>query len=445
MKINYPDSINDIIQRFLSSGYKAYIVGGCVRDYFLQKTPNDYDITTNALPDDVIKIFSDYTVIPTGLKHGTVTVISNGAPIEITTFRSDGEYIDHRHPSSILFSQTFDDDARRRDFTINAMAYNHLDGLTDLFGGEQDIQNKIIRTVGNPDERFNEDALRILRALRFASTLGFKIEAETASAIHRNKDLLNNISAERIYAEFTKLLSGINVKDILIEYSDVISCFIPEIIPMINFDQHNYHHIYDVWQHTVNAVANIKNTNILRLSAFFHDIGKPQMFSLSNDGVGHFYGHSAVSVEIMQNVLKRLRADNHTISKVALIIKYHDMQIPEDKKIIRRHMAKLSPDTFFDLIYMFRADTLALAPQSKDRELHFANLESLAQQIINEQSCFTLKSLAINGNDLISLGIPSGKQIGIILNKLLEAVISDKIPNTRQDLLNEVQKYKESC
>lgn len=445
MKINYPDSINSIIQRLLSSGYKAYIVGGCVRDYFLQKTPNDYDITTDALPDNIIKIFSDYTVIPTGLKHGTVTVISDGTPIEITTFRSDGEYVDHRHPLSISFSKSFEDDANRRDFTINAMAYNHIDGLIDLFDGERDIQNKIIRTVGDPDERFNEDALRILRALRFASTLGFKIENKTATAIHRNKDLLNNISAERIYTEFTKLLSGINVKDILIEYSDVISCFIPEITSMIGFDQHNYHHIYDVWQHTVNAVANIKNTDILRLSAFFHDIGKPQTFSLSNDGVGHFYGHSAVSVEIMQNVLKRLRADNCTISKVALIIKYHDMQIPEDKKIIRRHMAKLSPDIFFDLISMFRADTLSLSPEFKYRELHFTNLESLAQQIMREQPCLTLKSLAINGNDLISLGIPKGKQIGLILNNLLEAVISDKIPNTKQALLDEVQRYKESC
>lgn len=445
MKINYPDSTDKIVSRLLCSGYKAYIVGGCVRDSFLKKTPNDYDVTTNALPEDVMKLFSDCTVIPTGLKHGTVTVISDGVPVEITTFRSDGEYINHRHPSKVIFSQAFEDDAMRRDFTINAMAYNHVEGIKDLFGGEQDIQNKIIRTVGNSDERFNEDALRILRALRFSSVLGFNIEYKTALSIHRNKELLKEISAERIYAEFVKLLSGINVKNILIEYSDVIACFIPEITPMIGFEQHNFHHIYDIWTHTAHTVANIKNTTILRLAAFFHDIGKPQTFSLSQDGTGHFYGHSAASVEIAQNILKRLRADNVTTSSVLSIIKYHDMQIPEDKKIIRRHMSRLSPDTFFDLISMFRADTLSLSPQFKSRESHFDNLESIAQQIMEEQPCFTVKSLAINGNDLIALGFSQGKQIGIILNSLLEAVIADEIPNTKQALLNEVKRYTKSC
>lgn len=444
MKIIYPDSINNVISRLLSSGRKAYIVGGCVRDAFLQKTPNDYDVTTDALPEEIIDLFSDCTVIPTGLKHGTVTVISNGQPVEITTFRSDGEYTDHRHPEAVSFSRSFEDDAARRDFTVNAMAYNHTEGVIDIFGGVRDIQNKIIRTVGDPDKRFNEDALRILRALRFASVLGFEIENKTALSIHRNKNLLKNISAERIYSEFTKLLSGVGVRDILLEYYDVIACFIPEISPMIGFDQHNFHHIYDIWEHTINAVANIKNTKVLRLAAFFHDIGKPQTFSLSQDGVGHFYGHSVASVEIAQNVLKRLRADNDTISRVISIIKYHDMQIPEDKKIIRRHMSKLSPDTFSDLISMFRADTLALAPQFKDREIHFANLESLAKQIIQEQSCFSLKSLAINGNDLLALGIPPGKQIGLILNSLLDMVIAEKIPNNKQALLNEVQQYAKS-
>lgn len=441
MNIKYPEHINAIITRLLSSGHKAYIVGGCVRDCFLNKTPNDYDITTDALPNEVINIFSDYAVIPTGLKHGTVTIIINNESVEITTFRFDGEYTDHRRPSSVNFSRAFQDDAMRRDFTVNAMAYNYTEGVIDLFGGQNDIKNKTIRTVGDPDKRFNEDALRILRALRFSSTLNFEIEPSTAVSIHKNKDLLGCISSERIYSEFTKLLCGTNVRRVLIEYYDVIACFIPEILPTVGFDQHNFHHIYDVWQHTAVAVENIKSEKELRLAAFFHDIGKPKTFSLSHDGIGHFYGHSAVSADIAQNVLKRLKADNDTISTVTAIIKYHDLQIPEDEKIIKRHMAKLTPDIFFKLIAMFRADTLALSPDYKDRESHFSNIEAIAKEIMDEKPCLTVKSLAINGNDIINLGIKPGKQIGEILNILLDSVISCNLPNTKQALLSAVEQY----
>lgn len=439
MIISYPEHINAIITRLLSSSHKAYIVGGCVRDHFLNKVPNDYDITTDALPEEVMRLFSDCNVIPTGLKHGTVTVVVNGKPVEITTFRSDGEYTDHRHPSSVDFSHDFKDDAMRRDLTINAMAYNSVEGVIDLFGGRADIQNKIIRTVGDPDRRFGEDALRILRALRFSSALDFEIEGRTSASIHNNKDLLHNISAERIYSEFTRLLCGTGVRKVLTEYPDVIACFIPEIISMIGFDQHNFHHIYDVWQHTAVAVDHIKNTSILRLAAFFHDIGKPQTYSLSQDGVGHFYGHSVVSEKIAHDVLKRLKADNETIAKVTTLIKYHDLQIPEDKRIIRRHMAKLSPDVFFDLIEMFRADTLALAPDYRGRETHFSSIEAIANEIMEEKPCLTVRSLAIDGNDIISLGISPGKQIGEILNTLLELVIAGNLPNTRQALMSMVQ------
>lgn len=243
----YPNSIDVIISKLQKSGFKAYLVGGCVRDFIIGLTPHDYDITTDALPQDIISIFSDYTTIPTGLKHGTVTVIADNTPIEITTFRTDGKYINSRRPQEVFFTRSYKDDASRRDFTMNALAYNKNDGIIDYFGGVSDIENKIIRTVNNPDKRFSEDALRILRAIRFSSVLGFSIEENTGKSIHNNKELLANISSERIFSEFTKLLCGNNVKNILIEYSDVISIFIPEIIPMIGFCQHNPHHLYDVW------------------------------------------------------------------------------------------------------------------------------------------------------------------------------------------------------
>ena len=383
---------------------------------------------------------SDYKVIPTGIKHGTVTVLSGGLPVEVTTFRTDGKYSDNRRPDSVSFTASFEDDAKRRDFTVNAMGYNEYEGLLDYFGGKKDIENKIIRCVGDPDERFSEDALRILRALRFSSVLDFDIESKTSSSAIKNRALIDNISAERIREEFVKLLCGKRARDVLSEYSPIITTFIPEAACMIGFRQHTPYHIYDVWEHTLKAVESIPPEVHLRLAAFFHDFGKPGTFSYDENGVGHFYGHAAKSCIIAENVMKRLKFDKCTENRVLAIIKYHDLQIENTPNAVKKCMNKISGETFFDLINMFRADNAAQAPMCRYRIKHYDALEKTARDIIEEKSCFSLASLDIDGNDIINLGIPRGKKIGVILNKLLELVINEKLANEKQILIDYVMR-----
>ncbi len=441
--INYPESVNTIISRLENNGYTALMAGGCVRDALMGIVPHDYDIAASAPPEEVKRIFSDLTVIPTGIKHGTVTVLLDNEPFEITTFRTDGKYSDNRRPESVAFSDSFLEDSKRRDFTINAMGYSKSTGLLDYHGGQSDIDNKLIRTVGDPDRRFNEDALRILRTLRFSSVLGFDIEEKTAHSAVKNSALLKNISAERIRDELVKLLCGKNVKMVLMKYHKVLESVLPEISPLIGFCQHNPHHIYDVWEHTVTAVSSIPAVPHLRVAALLHDMGKPQTFSVAADGIGHFYGHTAASTDISKEILIRLKFDNDTANKVLKIIRYHDSVIENEPKCIKRFLNKLTPEGFFDVINMFRADNAAQHPDLGYRVKHFDELDAAARSLLEEESCFDLHSLAVNGNDLISAGIPRGKSVGKMLNMLLEAVISDEIPNNKADLLAYVQNKKE--
>ena len=435
---SYPESVKEIIDLLLSNGFKAYLAGGCVRDSIMGVTPHDYDVATSALPEQMMNVFSDYKVIPTGIKHGTVTVLSGGLPVEVTTFRTDGKYSDNRRPDSVSFTASFEDDAKRRDFTVNAMGYNEYEGLLDYFGGKKDIENKIIRCVGDPDERFCEDALRILRALRFSSVLDFDIESKTSSSAIKNRALIDNISAERIREEFVKLLCGKRARDVLSEYSPIITTFIPEAACMIGFRQHTPYHIYDVWEHTLKAVESIPPEVHLRLAAFFHDFGKPGTFSYDENGVGHFYGHAAKSCIIAENVMKRLKFDKCTENRVLAIIKYHDLQIENTPNAVKKCMNKISGETFFDLINMFRADNAAQAPMCRYRIKHYDALEKTARDIIEEKSCFSLASLDIDGDDLINLGIPRGKKIGAILNNLLELVMNEKLENEKKILIDYV-------
>ena len=443
---NIPQDAKNIIAKLNQAEKQALLVGGCVRDHLLGLSPNDYDVASNALPCEVIEIFKGHTVIPTGLKHGTVTIITDIGPIEITTFRRDGLYTNNRRPTNVEFASEFKDDAPRRDFTINAMGYDPQNGVYDYFGGMDDLNNKIIRCVGDANVRFNEDALRILRAIRFSSQLGFSIEAKTEEAIFTNKHLLANISPERISTEFIKLLCGDNALNVLCKYHSVIEVFIPEIAPMVGFDQHNFHHIYDIWIHTAHTVKNSLKTPAARLTAFFHDIGKPQTFSLSDDGIGHFYGHSAAGCEIASNVLKRLKFDNFTHDRVLTLIKYHDLQIPEDESIIKKHLSKFSPEVFFELLDIFRADNLSIAPEFQDRQNHYNNLEGIARKILQEKPCLKVKDLAINGNDLMSLGIAPSKQMGKILSELLDGVLGGEYQNEKSELLSIVcEKIRKNC
>lgn len=439
--IKMPSEVKEILDKLHKSGFEAFIIGGCVRDSLRSQSPKDYDITTSALPDEVKTVFSEYRIFETGIKHGTVTVMVNTTPIEITTYRIDSEYSDNRHPDKIIFTKSLREDAARRDFTMNAIAYNNESGLVDYFGGCNDIKNGIIRCVGDPDKRFNEDALRIIRALRFASVLNFKIEKNTQTSIFNNKELLMNVSVERISSELLKLLCGCNAKQIIMEYVDVLGVVIPELLPMKGFEQKNYHHIYDVLEHTATAVESIEPSPTLRLAALFHDVGKPPCFFIGNDGLGHFYGHSRVSADMTNEILKRLNFDNATRCLTVTLVKAHDVQIEKTEKSVKRALNKYTPDVFFKLIKLKRADNSAQNPEFFYRKKDYDELESIANKIINEKQCFCMRDLAINGKDLINCGIEPGPKMGKILCRLLDMVISGKLENSK-DILIEYTKKK---
>ncbi len=426
-----PSYVEEVINQLKNNNFEASLVGGCVRDSIMGVLPHDFDITTNASPDEIKNVFSDFKTILTGEKHGTVTVVSEGENIEVTTYRIDGKYEDNRHPMSVSFTKNITDDLARRDFTINAICYNGK--FFDPFGGRDDIKKKIIRTVGTPDTRFGEDALRIMRALRFASTLGFEIEEETKKSIHKNKELLKKVSVERIFVEFSKLIMGARAADILLEYYDVIGVFIPEILPCVGFDQKNEYHIYDVYEHIVRALDVSEHDLKIRLAVFFHDIGKPECFTLDEKG-GHFKGHDKKSARIARDVLKRLKADNDTVAAVELLVGEHQREILPEKKYVKRCLSKISYEMFDMLLKVKYADTMAHSDKAKSNFEVISRLALLRKEIEAEGECFSLKELAINGNDLIKMGVTEGKKIGEILNILLEKVIDGELENDKEKL-----------
>ena len=432
-----PHYVSAIIEEFNNCGFEAYAVGGCVRDSILGIEPNDYDVTTNALPSDIKKVLSDYRTIDTGIDFGTVTAISDGNPIEITTYRIDGEYNDNRRPDSVAFTSQLSEDLRRRDFTINAMAFSDNGGVIDLYGGKADLKNKLIRAIGNPYERFNEDGLRIMRALRFASCYGFSIEAETSKAIHDLSYLLKNIAKERIAIELNKLICG-NCENILREYHDVFSVIIPEIADCVGFEQYTKYHNRDVYEHIIATVSAIEPQKHLRLAMFFHDIGKPQYFTIDEQGSGHFKGHSAGSSKIAERFFNEYHYDRDTTDKVLELIKSHDIVIENREKLIKRCLNKYGEDCFFDVIAVHIADDTGKSPEFQSRIEEYNKVIETAHRIIEENQCFSLNKLDINGNDIIMLGF-KGKKVGIILNTLLEKVIDGKILNQKDILINEAK------
>ncbi len=440
-KFNLPHNVKLIIKKLNSLGFEAYIVGGAVRDFLMGNTPKDYDICTNALPEEIIKHFEQYTLIKAGIKHGTVGVVICGEVFEITTFRLDGEYKDNRRPSSVSFVSDLESDLKRRDFTINAMAYNDSTGLIDPFGGLCDLNEGIIRAVGDAEQRFNEDALRIIRAVRFASVHGFTVCSEAKAAIHKHCHLLKNIASERIREELAKLLCGATVGDALIEYSDVIAVFIPEITDMFGFEQNTPYHDYDVWVHSVIAVKLGVNDLIIKLALLLHDIGKPACYTVDENGVGHFYGHAKISAEMAKIILKRLRFDNDSIEKVTQLIKYHSSDIVIEEKYIKRWLNKIGYEQFIKLTQVKLSDDLAKSENiSKARLSRSKEMAKLAEDIIKSEDCISLASLEINGNDLINMGIPRGSEIGRILSSLLEMVLDGEIENDREILMQKAKK-----
>lgn len=438
VNIYIPPHVSDVMARLNSTGHAAHIVGGCVRDALRGVTPADHDVTTSALPDETVKIFrsAGYRVIETGIAHGTVTVLTAEEPIEITTYRIDGEYKDHRHPQAVAFTRSLKEDLARRDLTVNAMAYSEVDGLIDPFGGSSDLEKGVIRAVGDPEKRFDEDALRILRALRFASALDFQIDGATSRAMLSQKHLLSNISAERIQVELSKLIVGVGCERILTENAVILTEIIPELAPCVGFQQHNPHHIYDVYTHTVKAVQFCPPDRNLRFAALLHDCGKPSVFSVGSDGVGHFYGHSEKSVELAAVVLDRLKLDNASKKEILTLIRWHDPVIEETESSVGRWARRLGVPMLKKLLALKAADNLAQAPSCYDRLASYDRILRILDDIVEKNACFSLRDLAVNGDDLIcELGMRSGKQLGDVLKYLLDAVISGKTTNDKQKLL----------
>lgn len=442
-----PAEVEYIIDTFYNAGYKAYAVGGCVRDSLMNKNPYDWDICTNALPHTVKELFTAHNVIETGIKHGTVTLVIDKTPYEITTFRKETTYSDNRHPDSVDFVTSLDEDLSRRDFTVNAMAYNQYDGLIDLFNGRSDLTNKIIRAVGNPDQRFNEDALRILRALRFASTLEFTIESETKNAIQKNKQLLNNIAKERIWTEFKKLMVGDGCADILREFAQVIAVFIPDITPMIGFKQNHPMHCYDVWEHTLHALQNAQPDLLLRLSVLFHDIGKPETHFTDDKGISHFYGHNKESKEIAYNILTALKSENRLKNDVVTLVDFHDRVMTATVKSVRRTNCKIGSERLFKLLLQVKlCDIKAQAPHIiNERVAEIENITDIFNKLQNDNKLVTtVKDLDINGNDIILLGVNDGRFVGKILNRLLTMVVDGRVENSHSELLKMAEILKKS-
>lgn len=417
-----------------AAGYEAWIVGGCVRDALLGLPPKDYDLTTSALPEETQRVFAAYPRIETGLRHGTVTVLLEGEPLEITTYRVDGAYSDARHPDGVTFTRSLRQDAARRDFTINAMAYAPGWGLQDFFGGQADLARGILRAVGAAEKRFREDALRILRALRFASVLDFTLEGETARAARACAPLLAAVSAERVSGELGKLLCGKAAGRVLRDYPDVLGVVLPEILPMVGLDHRNPHHCYDVWTHTTVAVDHVPPELPLRLAMLLHDIGKPDTFSLGEDGQGHFYGHARRSVEQAEAILTRLRAPRQVRETVLLLVRYHDAVLEESPQRVRRWLHKLGPEVFFDLLAIQGGDAAAQAPAYCTRLDHLRRLETLARQVLDQAPCLTVRDLAVGGEDLLALGY-RGPAIGRALRALLDQVLSETVSNEKNALL----------
>lgn len=438
-KIQLPKTVKQILNRLSESGFEAYIVGGCVRDCIMGKEPNDWDITTSALPSEVKTVFENERLIETGVSHGTVTLILNNSPYEITTYRVDGNYTDSRHPESVTFTRSLKEDLKRRDFTINAIAYNDVEGIVDLFDGARDIRLRTIRAVGDAATRFQEDALRILRALRFSSTLDFSIDEQTEKSAIECKDLLLNISAERILAELSKTLCGKNVKYVLKRFKDIVFTIIPELKLSDNFDQHTPYHAYDVYTHTVLALEKIEPKIHLRLATLLHDVAKPACHTSDENGVGHFKNHANVGSEMAEQILKRLKCDTATIKKVATLIKYHDIELSLNENLILKRLNKFGEEMLFDIIKLKKADNQAKTENVLYRVTELEEIENEVKRIIALKKCFSLKDLAVKGTDIVSLGAV-GVEVGEVLNALLEKVIDGEIPNEKSVLLFEAKK-----
>lgn len=439
--VKIPNYAAQVLSALEAEGFTAWCVGGCVRDSLLGRAPQDWDVTTAARPEQVLSVFGDRAV-PTGLPHGTVTVKTAGGAVEVTTFRRDGTYRDHRRPQSVVFTDSLEEDLRRRDFTVNAMALNLRGELADPLGGQRDLERKLLRCVGEPDRRFREDALRILRGVRFAAALGFALEPETDRSLRANRALLAEIAPERIWAELKGLLTAPAAAEALRAYPEIIGVFWSEVLEMVGFPQRNRHHCYDVWEHTLHALEAVPPELELRLTMLLHDIGKPGCCTIDETGCGHFKGHPARSAAMAEEMLRRLRADNATRETVVRLVAWHDRNIPRTRPGVAESLRQLGERDLRRLLRIKRADNLAQDPAYRAMQAEIEKAEKILDQLLTEGACVSLDQLAVRGGDLVELGF-SGPAVGETLEVLLEAVIQEQVPNDRTALLEYARRMLE--
>ena len=436
--MHLPENARYCIRRLEQAGFAVYAVGGCVRDACLGLTPHDYDLCTAATPEQIAAIFGDHSLVRAGEKHGTIGVILGAEVLEITTFRTEGDYADSRHPGWVAFVPDIETDLSRRDFTVNAMAFSPTRGYADPFGGREDLKKGILRAVGDPSLRFTEDALRILRGVRFAVRYGLAVEEKTMDAMTSLAPRLQNIAAERIFEELCKLLPLVTAEDLL-RFAPVLTEVIPELAPTVGFQQHSIHHTYDVFTHAAHVVAGVPADLTLRWAALLHDVGKPACFTLDEEGNGHFYGHAKHGAELANAILRRLKAPNALREQVVLLVERHMTLIEPERKAVRRWLSRLGPETFGQLLQLQEADMGSKGTGKPAEMAQFDCLRALAQQIGAENACLQIKDLAVNGHDLQTLGY-RGPAIGQALQRLLEQVLEETLPNEKEALLRALQR-----
>lgn len=446
VKIKMPGKVNKIIGVLQEAGFEAYAVGGCIRDSLLGRTPNDWDITTSAKPMEVKALFSH--TIDTGIQHGTVTILLDREGFEVTTYRIDGEYEDGRHPKEVSFTGSLEEDLKRRDFTINALAYNETAGLIDIFEGQKDLKDGIIRCVGNAEERFTEDALRMLRAIRFSAQLGYRIEENTLAAIHKLAGNLEKISAERIQTELLKLMVSPHPDYLRTAYEcGVTKVFFPEFDFTMETPQNHPHHCYNVGEHILHSLIEVPADKVLRLTMLLHDIAKPQCLSVDEKGITHFHGHEEMGAEMSRVILRRLRMDNDTTDKVCRLVRFHDYGngVAPDRRIVRRAVNKIGEDLFDDFILVKKADLLAQSMYLREEKLsNLAEWDACYREIREAEECVSLRTLAVNGRDLIAAGLQPGRELGDILKQLLDEVLETPEKNEKDYLVSRAKELSHS-
>lgn len=445
LSIAVPETVGALLARLNGQGFAAYAVGGCVRDALLGLKPQDWDICTSARPEEIKACFSSLQTILTGEKYGTVTVLYAGGSYEITTFRAETDYRDSRHPGSVSFLSELRGDLSRRDFTVNAMAADREGRVVDAFGGAEDLQRGLLRCVGEAEQRFCEDALRILRALRFSSRLVFAIEEKTARAIHTCREGLRRVSPERLRKELVGLLCGKNAAAVLRDYADVLFLLIPELAPCRGFAQYNPHHVSDVWEHTLATVAAVEPTPELRLAALLHDIGKPASFCMDKNLVGHFYGHACTGAAMTEALLRRLRFDNATVQRVTLLVREHDcLHTAGTDRQLRRLLARMGEENLRLVLLLRHADLLGTGTRTEEEaRALFEATQTHLDSLLQRESCFGLRTLRLTGRELLALGVPAGPEVGRLLKRTLEAVLDGRLPNEPEALVRYAQKLME--